>query len=466
MGNNPTSWMDPANLEQILQMLAATEEQRKAARGNAIAQMGFAMLGAPKGSEWQAFGRAGLGGMQAYQDNLAGARAENMDRFKLRDYLTQRSRTEEDYQTKKRRERELEEARKAGVVPAHTESMFPAVAKDDEGGAMPAYASRDVPQSYDWNKYVNALAPVDPAAALQAKTQMAKESPLDKPKPEHYTPASIQKFLATGNYADLEPITKPADPVVGKLNPADFDPASVQAFIASGGRDYSLLKLIDKRATTTINMPAQQTAFQKQVGEDLGKDYATLQVGARKAGTKMQTLSAIAALLNGIDTGKATPAMAEIAGWAKSLGVTIDANLGPKQAAEAISNALALEARSPSGGAGMPGALSDRDREFLVKMTPNLSQTPEGRRLLIEVHRRLAMREQEVARYAREYRKMRGGEFDEGFYDYLEQKIGGRGLFADLMQRTSPRETGGQINGSNGGGVRGGNRVVDFNTMR
>ena len=81
---------------------------------------------------------------------------------------------------------------------------------------------------------------------------------------------------------------------------------------------------------------------------------------------------------------------------------------------------LALEVRNPSGGAGMPGAMSDADREFLISTVPNLLNTPGGNKQIIEVARALAKRNQQVAQMAREY-KQRKGRFDDGFLEELQQ---------------------------------------------
>jgi len=69
-------------------------------------------------------------------------------------------------------------------------------------------------------------------------------------------------------------------------------------------------------------------------------------------------------------------------------------------------------------------------------MNPNVSRTAEGRKLLIEVQRRLAKREQDVARLAREYRQ-KGGKFDEGFEEVAAQFAAKNPLFEGMpMPRT------------------------------
>lgn len=78
----------------------------------------------------------------------------------------------------------------------------------------------------------------------------------------------------------------------------------------------------------------------------------------------------------------------------------------------------------------MPGALSDKDREFLVSMVPGISQTPEGRKLLTEAWKKVNNRNIEVARLAAQYRGQKG-RFDSGFDQVLSEYAAKNPLFSD-----------------------------------
>jgi hypothetical protein len=170
--------------------------------------------------------------------------------------------------------------------------------------------------------------------------------------------------------------------------------------------------------TTQITMPSQEKAESKTVGEFFGKTYADIQSAGLSATNKINKVERLNTLLDGVQTGKLTPFGVDVASTAASLGFKIDPKLGNKQAADALSKEMALELRNPSGGAGMPGALSNSDREFLMSMTPGLTSDPAGRKLISESMVKMAKRDQEVAKIAREYRK-KNGNLDEGFYDEL-----------------------------------------------
>jgi hypothetical protein len=110
----------------------------------------------------------------------------------------------------------------------------------------------------------------------------------------------------------------------------------------------------------------------------------------------------------------------KVASTANSLGIKIDPKLPDKEAAGALARELALTLRATGQGSGMPGALSDADREFLVSMSPNLAQTAAGRKKVIDSHVALAQREADVAQFARNYEN-KYGRLDNGFFTQLSE---------------------------------------------
>lgn len=182
---------------------------------------------------------------------------------------------------------------------------------------------------------------------------------------------------------------------------------------------------------------SQEKEEAKTVGKGFGEMYVDLQKGDMAAAGKIARYDRMAQLLNGVYTGKLTPLGTDVSAYAKSLGFDIDPKLGNKQAADALANEMALQLRNPAGGAGMPGALSDKDREFLVKMTPGLGKDPQSNQLLLETSKKLAQRERDVARLSRDYRK-RKGSLDEGFYDELAHFSDKNPLFPQAANQRQP----------------------------
>jgi hypothetical protein len=128
------------------------------------------------------------------------------------------------------------------------------------------------------------------------------------------------------------------------------------------------------------------------------------------------------------------PLNVEMASALNSMGFQIDPKLGNKQAAAALANKMALELRDPSQGGGMPGSMSNSDREYLNKMVPGLSQSAEGRHQLVQMAVATQQRNADVAGLARQWTKG-AGRLDKpdrngkDFYDYLSEWSAAHPLF-------------------------------------
>jgi hypothetical protein len=170
--------------------------------------------------------------------------------------------------------------------------------------------------------------------------------------------------------------------------------------------------------------------------------YAGLLKADMKSPGVISKYQRLGQLLSNVNTGKFRGTTLELKAAAKSMGFDLNAmgiadDVAPAQAARALSNLLALENRNPSGGAGMPGALSDKDREFLVQTIPGLENDPAAIGTMIDYRVRLERRSQEVARKAREYRR-KHGKFDDGFFDELQEWSNKNPLFAEVDKPAAP----------------------------
>jgi hypothetical protein len=428
------------------------EEDKRSALTQGLLAAGLAALGARKGSEYNAFAQAGLLGLGGYGRSLENA-TEARDRKAQREMQAQQyAQQQAEWQRAQQQRAQMEGAQRAATLPGAP--GMPAQEADSPGGTyMPP--TPGTPGGFDRQKYGQLLETIDPMKGLayqQAQQQlMAKDTPYDKPKPEHYTPASVAEYARTRNPAVLVPVTKPDASPVGKINPSDFTAASVAAFLSSGGNDYNKLVPIDKRPVSSVKINNYtETEQDKAIGKARGELYSTLNQGAGKAQARITALSAIESLMSGVETSALTPIGNKFASYAKAAGINIDPNLPAKEAAQSFMNQLALESRSTAEGGGMPGAMSDKDREFLISMNPNMGQTTQGRQILINVQKRMAQRQKELAQWAREYRTLNNGTFDEGFQDFATAKAEQKPLFADMygagtQPATNRREAVGRI---------------------
>jgi hypothetical protein len=139
---------------------------------------------------------------------------------------------------------------------------------------------------------------------------------------------------------------------------------------------------------------------------DIGvEQYKGIQTAGQSALTNIPKYKRLGELLDGISGNRFSPTGVELAQIARTLpGLgNFDAKLPNKEAAAAIANQLALSLRDPSQGGGMPGAMSDSDRKFLLSSVPNLAQTAQGRRMMVDAAVKLNQRNADVATKARQW---------------------------------------------------------------
>jgi hypothetical protein len=218
--------------------------------------------------------------------------------------------------------------------------------------------------------------------------------------------------------------------------PKDWENPDYQKFMMDKARAGASRVNVDTR---------QESEFAKAMGKNYAENYQGILNSGFQAQSKMNSLNRFQNIVSKIPTGKLEPVKSEVAKLAASFGMKVDMEkLSYQEALDSLGNEFALTLRNPSGGAGMPGALSDKDREFLVSMVPGLGKTPGGNMMIIEAAKRVAQREAEVAQLARAY-KAKTGRFDEGFYEVLAQEFGGKDILGDLHAKVAGMPQTGQV---------------------
>lgn len=331
---------------------------------------------------------------------------------------------------------------------------YTAVPKSDQEG----YGAQAAIPGSQKNALAIALQSQHPMWQQFAMQQIMKEGAgnadkFGKVNPHDYTPESVRTFSQTGDFSALVPVRKKEfvngqavdafGVAPGTVIPKQANPYSDLVVPGADGRIVPNAPLIGakqsiaKAGASNVNVSTkQETEEAKTVGKGFGEQYVDLQKADQAASGKIARMDRLSSLLDGVNTGKLTPAGTEISALAKSMGFNIDDKLGNKQAADALSNEIALQMRNPSGGAGMPGALSDKDREFLVAMTPGIGKDQSSNKLMIETVKKLAQREKDVARLARDYRQ-KNGQLNEGFYNELSKFSDANPLFPSSSSKPS-----------------------------
>jgi len=243
----------------------------------------------------------------------------------------------------------------------------------------------------------------------------------------NWGPGNTDAWLkAGGDYAKLPPetknyvsavMTRTAVNGLGQGQPATQVAAAPAGNMAAGP------------SVGETNAAAADKEYQTNVAKDQVEQRKSIMNAGFVAPSKIAKLQQIDKLLGDFEGGKLSQTGVDFASAMNSLGIKVDKNLPNKEAAQAMSREIALSLRNPAGGAGMPGALSDADRNFLSSMTPDIGQTAQGRKQIITSGIAIEKRNQQVSDFARKY-EAKYGKLDNGFYSQLSAWSSANPLFA------------------------------------
>lgn len=213
-----------------------------------------------------------------------------------------------------------------------------------------------------------------------------------------------------------------------------FDPSSrTPVFTAperAGGTDLpgDLDAILWASGTDSANMTPEQRAaaldkyeefrragaMQVHIGRERQEERGLTQIDldrfeeidkvATEAENRMDSLTAMEVLLDqGMTSGRLDELTLPARNLAASFGVGNTEKLGRQEVFRALANKIALEMKG-----NMTGQMSDRDIIFLQNQAPQLGNTAAGNRLLIEILRRVAHKQVELADEADRYRREHG----------------------------------------------------------
>lgn len=234
--------------------------------------------------------------------------------------------------------------------------------------------------------------------------------------------------------------------VVDKLLAAELDqsklPDAVKQYVYAKAQGYQgtlmdFKKEVAAAGKTDVNILPGEKEYDKQSAKEFAEMNRKLIDGAQSARMKVSVLTRMGDLLNdpNLYTGAGGEKVLSAKRLAKAVGVDVG-DLSSGEAMRAIGNQFALELRNPAGGAGMPGALSDKDREFLQASVPGLEQSREGNAKIIDYMKRVAQRSIDVERLRQDYVK-ENGRLNEGFYRKLSDYADKNPLFPEASQASS-----------------------------
>ena len=233
---------------------------------------------------------------------------------------------------------------------------------------------------------------------------------------------------AIDTYIRAPEVVKPTDDM------REYEAAKAQGYQGTF-MDYQ--QALRKSGATSINM-AGDKAWEVERAKLGAKKLQDL---ADSANTTAQVVDQMETMQEALDaynkgsifgSGNIAPYEVQMRGFLKALGVGNAETLAGGELARSVQNQMALLVRNPESGMGMPGALSDADRTFLVQTMPGLDKSPQGNRIMIAVAKKAAQRKMEIAALAEQYAAQNGGM--EGFQAYLKQWADANPMLDDQLK--------------------------------
>jgi len=181
---------------------------------------------------------------------------------------------------------------------------------------------------------------------------------------------------------------------------------------------------------TNVNVGAGEKAWDQETAKLFAKRYDDITSAAGNAQQMMGMYDlAEQALNSGVRTGLGADAELTLRQLGSAMGMDTDPQkLAGGELIRAVQNRMALTMRSPDGGMGMPGALSDRDIKFLKDSQVGIDRSPEGNRRMLEAFRAMERRKIEIAQLADQY-VQQNGRLDAGFNQAIRQWAEANPLF-------------------------------------
>lgn len=252
-------------------------------------------------------------------------------------------------------------------------------------------------------------------------------------------PTSLQSNLQG---AGLQPGTPEYQrAIMENVNPGQKPTTLMQNLAAAGLQpgtpEYQQAVLAGTRQGTTVNVGAGEKAWDTESAKLFAKRYDDISAGAMNAQQMLGMYDlAEQALASGVRTGVGGEAELSL----RQLGAAMGLDTDPKKLAggeliRAVQNRMALTMRSPDGGMGMPGALSDRDIKFLKDSQIGIDRSPEGNRAMLQAFRAMEQRKLQLAQLADDY-IAQNGRLDAGFNRAVREYANANPLFAP----TQPNE--------------------------
>lgn len=127
--------------------------------------------------------------------------------------------------------------------------------------------------------------------------------------------------------------------------------------------------------------------------EDLAKFKTSIFDQARLGNNQLNNLDRVEQLIGDYEGSGLSDFGLQISKAARAINVNIDENIDNKIAAKSLANQMAIAMRPPASG-----VMTDKDFAVFEQTVPSLTNTVEGRKLIVQTFRKKILRDQAIAR--------------------------------------------------------------------
>lgn len=234
-------------------------------------------------------------------------------------------------------------------------------------------------------------------------------------------------------------------------NPGSIKPIGGAKTNLKTPAELAQAKDIAAAGKSELKLPTLENEYDKTLGKSYGERFTEIQKEAQTAQRAINSLSVMEQVMGneGFYSGTAADQVKRIKQFGAALG--FDASgVQDMETFSALSKQAALDVMGGSLGTGF----SNADRDFVTGQVPQLENTPQGNKQLIDIQRKLARRKQEIAKLAREYAAKNGNRIDPGFDDYLAQWAERNPLFPALPKNPGNENGPGRVRNPQPGALR------------
>lgn len=183
-------------------------------------------------------------------------------------------------------------------------------------------------------------------------------------------------------------------------------------------------------ASPLVSMGGER-AWDVESAKLFAKRYDEINGQASNAQQMLAMLSAAdSALATGVYQGIGGEQLLDLQRFGTAIGLDNADQVAGGELVRAIQNRMSLLMRNPESGMGMPGAVSDRDIQFLKAAQPGLARSPEGNKQLLGMLAAMERRKIEIAALADTY-VQENGRLDVGFNQAVRAYAEANPLFPD-----------------------------------